>query len=139
MTDAEYDAAKERIRAVAMKWSKVLGLRWWDMTLEYCREGLPTKRADSDDGYSVAANCDARWQYLDATIRFNVPILADMSDAKLERIVVHECMHALVNETRETGDGWLAHEERVCSMLTDAIIWVRDETQGVALDEHERE
>ena len=130
MTDAEYEVARDRIEALRTKWSKTLGLHRWAVDYEYCREGLPTKSDDAKDNYVSTATATVRWQYHDATIRFNVPELAECSDTKIERIVIHEMMHVLVNEMRDTSDDWLKHEERVCTMLTDAILWTRDEAKG---------
>jgi hypothetical protein len=46
----------------------------------------------------------------------------------LERIFVHECCHAIVNEMREwsvghEGNGVMGHEERVVSHLANAFLW----------------
>ena len=54
---------------------------------------------------------------------------AGMSNEELERTVVHELVHALVNELREGG---IDHEERVVTTLTKAVLWVRDLTRDEA-------
>ena len=40
----------------------------------------------------------------------------------IERVVIHELMHVLVNEIRE---GELHHEERVATQLQKAFSWVK--------------
>lgn len=41
---------------------------------------------------------------------------------------IHECMHALVQEMRwqEADADNIRHEERVCTQLAMAFLWVRD-------------
>jgi hypothetical protein len=54
------------------------------------------------------------------------------SDKRIAEVVIHELVHCLVHEMREwsperqSGDALdkcMAHEERVVTELTDAIIW----------------
>lgn len=145
MTDAEFAAMKERVFALAQKWQKALGLAWWSIDYVWLREMLPTTPEDDKAGLCVAAQCDAQWQYLKATITVSLPSLTDKTDEQIERIMVHELMHVLVNETEE-ADGWLKHQERVVSTLTAAVFWLlaaqgRSEvqTRKVSRNEHRNE
>lgn len=119
MTDAEYRKTVMRLRKAAGKWQTALGLGYWRITYEYESEGLMPVPARTD-GQSVAATSRPDWRYKHATINFNVPVLADQTDDDLERFVLHELTHVLVNELREEG---LDHEERVVSELTSAFMW----------------
>lgn len=65
-----------------------------------------------------AATCTASWEYRQAQITFNMPLLAAKKEEEIEEIIVHEMVHVLVNEMREKG---IKHEERVVTELTWAF------------------
>lgn len=131
MDDAEYERQKQRLLDLSEKWIKVLGLAWWDIDLAYARDDYEAPPGASSPDLSLAY-CAADWRYGHACITWNMPIVREQRDDKLERTFVHELMHIFLSETRETGDDWLAHEERVASTLTKAFLWLRD---SVAVDE----
>jgi predicted SprT family Zn-dependent metalloprotease len=66
------------------------------------------------EGYSTSATCDSSWQYFTATIDFSYIQLKDMEEKEIEKIIIHELLHIVVNEMREDG---IEHEERVVSHL----------------------
>lgn len=112
ITLEQFDATMARIDPLLDKWMPLLGLADWTIRARYVL-------ASQDMEYPTAqAECDARWQYMHAVIRFNVPELVQADDGEIEHVVVHELMHVLVNEMREDG---IAHEERVCEMLARAM------------------
>lgn len=113
---------QEVIRAAFEKWVNCLGLAWWEIQIAYYDDPGEIVRQfrQADNGDVVAAFVDANWMYAEATICINLPLFAEMTDEKIERIVVHELMHILVNEMRE---GEIHHEERVVTQLTKAIFW----------------
>lgn len=129
MTDAEYAAQKKRIKALESKWDGPLGMRWWEVTDEYCREGLaesdPEKAAQN---WKAIARCRIQWPYRKLHVSWDMPMVADLSDDALEEAFVHERVHALVNEMREWSDHpaeiAIDHEERVVCMVTSALRWV---------------
>ena len=123
MNDADFEAAKERIKAIVGIWHKVLGLDWWRMTYLYSREKIVS---ESGDGFTCLGMAHVQWQYQAATITLNVPSLADESDSVVEMVVIHEMMHVFLHETREQTDDWAKHEDRVASTLTSAIIRTRN-------------
>jgi hypothetical protein len=99
-----------------------LGLRWWEINvvwMDEVQEILDTFGAASD-GRIVASKVDVNWMYGVAHVYINVPAFKGLKKWKVERIVVHELVHILVNEMREDG---LEHEERVVTGLTKAFIW----------------
>ena len=76
-------------------------------------------------GWRCHGQCVAKWQYLKATLRFDVEAVNDLDDEELDHLFVHECCHALVNEMREwDGEHGIDHEERVVTMLTNAFGWM---------------
>lgn len=112
---------RDVIKEMFAKWIPRLGLAWWDLTINYYDDPAEIVRIfrDGDDGL-VAACVTANWMYAEASIDVNAPLVESMDADKIERVVVHELMHILVNELRE---GELHHEERVVTGLTKAIFW----------------
>lgn len=131
MNDAEFEAAKERIKAIIDIWHSTLGLNWWHMTYEYSRDGMVSQSEGNNTCLGMAR---VLWQYQTACLTFNVPALEGETDAEIERVVLHEMMHVFLNETRGDGDDWDKHEDRVASTLTSAIIWTRDMQNEEAKD-----
>lgn len=123
----------ELLKAAFGTWIERLGLGWWDIEVHYYDEPGEIVRLfrQVDDGGIVPAFVDANWMYATAKISVNLPAFADMEPDAIERIVVHELMHILVNEMRE---GELHHEERVVTQLTKAIFWVVAATEREVRD-----
>lgn len=125
MTDAEFEQQKARVGVIADKWLDELGLNWWSTRFQWHRES-PVAEHNEGVRFCIACRCHADWQYLEATIQVYLPELEDLTDERIERIMVHEFCHMLVNELRDVSDDWLKHEERVCTTLATAFLWVRD-------------
>lgn len=126
MTDAEFEAQKERLRVLRERWHDALGLKWWDITHEYERD---SGRFELDTGAQASralAVCEGDWRYLKATVTWNMRFLPDTTDDYLERAYVHEMMHIFLLETRLEDAAHHAAEERVAETLARAFIWVRD-------------
>lgn len=128
MSAEEYEKTKRRIRAIVEKWKQPIGLgRFRKFDVEYDNQ---YKNASLE----TVAECYVRWEYGEATITFYLPACVGKSDDELEYTVVHETMHALINEMREaeygSGDGdkkcKRLHEERVCTGLAQRFLWTRD-------------
>lgn len=118
---------QERIKAAFDKWLKPLGLLWWEIKIVYYENPsdiIEVFRAIDEDRVLVAKTY-ADWKYASAKICINVPEFRGRTDNEIERIVVHELMHVLVNEMRE---GELHHEERVVTTLTKAAFWIEDKS-----------
>lgn len=119
-----YKRQRTRIRRCFDEWITKLGLRWWEIEIRYYDRQRFFRKA-SGAGRNIAMRVWADWRYATATIAVNVPSLAKMDDDQLERAVVHELLHILVNEMRE-DDPYVKHEERTVTTLTKAVMWVRD-------------
>lgn len=115
---ARHEKARGKVMAFVEKWKADLWLGHWsiDTVLEW--NGIHS--ATSAHGH-VLGECDADWRYLSAKLRFNLPELSVLSDEKIEEVVVHELLHVHLNEMREQG---LPHEERVCSLLTQVMLFL---------------
>lgn len=131
MTDAEFNVQRKRLLALQDKWIPALGLRWWHTTFVYSRQPLKSEAAE---GRTCLAQTLVDWEYLNATITFDMQAIVDESDDDLEKTFVHECMHIFVHEMRmwagpevtyEKKEEAMKHEERVVTQLTNAVIWSR--------------
>jgi hypothetical protein len=117
-----YKRTRNRARRYFKRWVYLLGLGWWDVRVNWYDNEKAFRKASGATSRSVAMRINADWRYATATVCVNVPALEELSDDELERGIVHELCHALVNEMREDGIG---HEERVVTMLSKAFMWVR--------------
>lgn len=117
-----YRKAHARIQATFDRWITALGLRWWSIEIWYYDSRKGFLKASGASGPNVAMRNTTKWEYGMVTIQVCVPALAKMSDDELDRAVVHELLHTLVNEMRDEG---IKHEERVVTALTKAVFWVR--------------
>jgi len=98
------------------KWKQKLWLHMWHIDCVYRTYVRPSE--DTPDGMTVTASTRSAWMYFTATIDFSIDQLADMEENDIEKIVIHELLHIVVNEMREDG---IDHEERVVSHLSTAI------------------
>lgn len=113
---------REVIGAVFGKWVKRLGLLWWDLELTYYTDPAEILREFTvTDDEMTQAKVYADWRYATAKILVNLPAFEGMTERKIERVIVHELCHVLVNEMREDD---IHHEERVVTGLTKAFLWV---------------
>ncbi len=130
MTDAEYDAIQARILALAAKWLLVLGLHQWRVEHQWHRDGIPVVAENAADNWQTVAYAKVKWPYQYVAFAWNCPELAEKDDDRLEEIFLHKCVHVLVNEMREwhdhTSETAIDHEERVVTMVTNALRWTRD-------------
>lgn len=113
----------ELIKAAFAKWIPRMGLAWWDIDIVYYDD--PKEIIDRfriiESGEMVPATVVAQWMYADAKISINLPAFEFIEPDRIERVIVHELCHILVNEMRE---GEIHHEERVVTQLTKAFFWV---------------
>jgi hypothetical protein len=118
---------KKWVNKAIRTWTYRLGLRWWHVTFvvtankKLIKDVLRTRK-----GKAVLGRTYADWKYRTATIYINVPALKGRTKRYIEQLVVHECMHVLVNEMRM---GEIHHEERVATSLTEAIFWTVDDLE----------
>lgn len=109
------------LRKLFKKWCYRLGLNWWKVDVYYITdpETVARKFHERDDAVCLMRTW-VSWEYAEATVEVNLPALKGRTEENLEREVVHELVHVLVNEMRE---GKMHHEERVVTSITKAIFW----------------
>jgi len=129
MKKKAFKRTRRHIQSLLDTWLTQLGLKWWSIEVRYYDSEKGFRKAD---GRAVAMRVTSDWRYMSLCIDVNTPACARQTDDDLERIVVHELSHALVNEMREGG---IDHEERVVTTLTKAFMWVRDLTRSEATSE----
>jgi hypothetical protein len=124
VNDPNYAAQKRRIRRLIDKWHKSLGMGWWSLDIKYSN----TTRDDGDDYSTVLMAVHTDWEYRKAAITVHIPSMFDVSNEDLEKCVVHELCHVLVNEMHDwtLEDPGKKHEERVVCGLADAFLWTRN-------------
>ena len=118
LTDKDYRRQVKRIKKLIKKWHSPL-VGWWRVEHAYYREGL----SPEDRAAGALASTHAEWEYLMATISWDIPEVAQTSDEYLEYAMVHELCHLLVNEMHADG---VDHEERVVTTLARAFKWIRE-------------
>lgn len=111
---------KELIRAALEKWIYRLGLRWWTIQVHWHKGKAAKKYFRAKPDETILARTFSDWRYADASIHINLPAWRGMTGEEIERVVVHELVHVLVNEMRENEPH---HEERVVTGLTKAFFW----------------
>lgn len=107
-------ATKKKLIAYVKKWKRQLWLGQWNVDTVWEWDGL------GED--TTTAKCQCDWRYMIATITFDLIRCSTLDDEGLERIVIHELLHMVVNEMRYDG---LEHEERVVSHLTSVIHFMK--------------
>jgi hypothetical protein len=100
-------------------WTHWLGLQYSDITLEFVDvidEGNGLVNLDQ------VGVCYSNWKYMESHIVLSMRKLRDFDKEQIEKTIVHELMHVMLNEMREDG---IEHEERVATSLQKAFFWVR--------------
>lgn len=111
----------KKLKQICNKWIYRLGLKWWEVELNFVIDKAEAYKMFGYDQESVVvARSFPDWRYMTCRIYFNFPAMKSKSEIEVEKIVIHELCHALVNEMREEG---LEHEERVVTTLTKAFLW----------------
>lgn len=120
LTDKNYRKQVKRIKKLIKKWHQPL-VGWWRVSHVYYREGLGPEYREA----GALACADAQWEYLLATISWDMPEVARTGDDYLEYAFVHELAHLMVNEMAgEVQD--VRHQERVVTQLARAFVWIRE-------------
>jgi hypothetical protein len=127
MRQRQFKRERQRIMRFIDAWLEPLGLRWWTVRVMYHRRSKGFRAIHPTR--VVLARVVADWRYMEAQIDVNVGAAVGLADWELERAVVHELCHLLVNELQGAA-GYTDHEERVVQTLARAFIWVRDYAQA---------
>ena|ERR1700761_644051 len=111
-------AVQKKIGPLVKKWIDKLWLNTWEVASEFQFE-------KDEQSLRCRAKAHVDWQYMHGTITFYLPNLLDDKDGDLEKTIVHELGHFLVNEMREYDEAnseSIHHEERVVSHFTNILL-----------------
>src|SRR3990167_8555790 len=124
--DKELNKKEKLVKSYFKKWMRSLGLLWWSITIHYYDDpdSILEIFKSQDEGRVIFARTMVDWKYAQATIQVNLLAMKTMDGDEIERAVVHELCHILVNEMREDE---IHHEERVVTGLQKAFMWVAGE------------
>ena len=137
MNDAEYEKEKARVEAICDKWHDLLGMGYWEISYIWERDSY-----DADGGNTppsrwartTHAETATAWEYRRASIAFYLRNTVGESDAEIEKTVLHEFAHVLVNEMRDDTPRSRKHEERVVSGLSDVFRWIWEAASPSGVD-----
>lgn len=120
MTDKEYSKQKKRVQGYIDKWFDTLGLGWFRVEMNWCRER-------KDESPNVAADTTTQWQYRFSSINWYLPVIAENTDEAVEGIVVHEFAHILIAPIAQTASEELDQQhEYATESIARAFQWARE-------------
>lgn len=120
MNDLEFNKAKLRVGSLFDRWIKDLGLGWYQIDVVYKMGDAP----DRGDGYVCGMSVVSRWMYRTAMVTVYIEEVPE-DDWKLEKMVVHELCHILV-EAMRGPDGVTDNEEYVVEGIARAFLWTQE-------------
>lgn len=110
-------------------WVYNLGIQRWNIRVDF-RDSFPED--NQNPSFPITMFNVTMWSMQEAIIMVSVPQTKGLTDEEIEKDVLHELIHVIVNEIRwdtnrnpERGHGCACdhdHEERVVSELTE-ILW----------------
>lgn len=89
--------------------------------------GFSDERIDKGNGTYRVGLCEVDWKYLTAYVTIYPKAITHLDHKGIEKVVLHELMHILINEMREKD---IHHEERVATQLQKAFSWVEGREHG---------
>lgn len=126
MTDKEFLKERTRVSKALKKWAYVLGFAHWNLSFIYGRE--PFKQP-ADGSFETKMTTEVKWEYMTVVIRVALSTTHYLPDIDLERMIIHEFAHALINEMHAVAKD-SDHEERVAEQVMMAIWWAYRFGQG---------
>ena len=97
MNDKEVKSLRKKIEKISYKWYQLLGLKQWVVHYTYFRDTSEFLQAIGGGEVCTSGSCNARWEYKEASISWNLPILSNMSPMELEITIIHEHVHCLTD------------------------------------------
>lgn len=126
MTDKEYAKERKRVSKALKKWAYILGFAHWKLSFIYGREAF---KQSYDGSFETKMTTEVKWEYMTIIIRVALSTTHYLPDIDLERMIIHEFAHALINEMHAV-DKDADHEERVAEHVMWAIWWAYRYGQG---------
>src|SRR5689334_18994656 len=100
MKDKEFRQQQSRALKLIRKWEAIIGLGHWQVDHHFYRTAWTS--SDNPSQWSPAiAETKADFKYKRADINWLLPDMADLSDRRLEALVIHELTHCLTDEFKQ--------------------------------------
>ncbi len=109
------------VLAILDDWTPCLGLEAYECQVEFFRTEDDFRK---DEHTLTAARCWPDWRYQTIYLEVCLPALVGFSARKLERVIVHELVHALVRPLHDPER--MDAEEFAVTNITNAFIWTRN-------------
>lgn len=120
MTDKTYKEQKKRVQKCVDKWFKTLGLGWYEVDIVWSRT-IDTTSPD------CVGRATTSWQYRQAEVVFFLPNVENLSNEKIESIVVHEFTHILTSAISiYIPEGHEQNNEYATECVARALEWARE-------------
>ena len=107
----EFDRAQARIEAMLAKWHDLMGIGW--LTIKYTYN--PNF---NEEHHRIIATTEADWEYHQARTDFHLPAVCAIDDDTLERVIVHETVHALTAPMEVIIP---AKDAKICEFAVESI------------------
>jgi hypothetical protein len=123
--DAEWKVLQAKIERWFDEWIDHLWLGWWRIEFVWYRSEIPDmNREVVRPARKALMDCTADYHYFEAVIRVNLLAAQEFDDEYLEKVVVHELAHIVLNEMRDwkPTDKGMKREERVATHL-QKMMW----------------
>lgn len=88
MNDTQYNKQRKRIMALIEEFQAPLGFNWFRIDHEFYRD------VDTEST-ATGAKTLVSWEYMQASIEWRLPVIAELSDDKLRSMFFHEFAHVL--------------------------------------------
>jgi hypothetical protein len=128
MEHSPHEKIKKLVSKYAKKWKTLLWLGHWNININYTETPSPPNPINL---CSTVAKVDIVWEYKTATLTVYLHTIETIYDKKdwdynIERAIIHELSHIIVNEMRWTppcpSENNVKHEERVVTHLS-SVFW----------------
>ena len=137
LTDERYEHWKSKTHDRILFWRHVLRLEPWRIDIDWATEG---GRHDDDFNTYMMISSSWRYQTIALTIYVNCLESINPDDEHLDEMIVHELLHAHMNEMRAHNDDMENltaqndHEERVVTILSRVIAHQHHEAAAALAD-----
>lgn len=123
MNDETFETQRARVLAIVERWKPVIAYGW--------RLDVAWSRGPFQVGGAIDAECVGAigyaWDYLEATVTFDLAQCETLSDERIEEVVVHELSHLLVAPAVESGSRsvLLSRKEHMTTLIARSLLAAR--------------
>ncbi len=126
MRDVDFERQKNRCQPYFEKWVHLLGLDSWEIKVRYTDEPMQEDDPSGHWTFATFMHVMTDWSRMRGTVEVFCANLTDLSERELERSIIHELCHVIVNEMHDDTSKRRDHEERAVEGLAKAFQWVAE-------------